>query len=152
MEHKNLFEEKTSAHFVARIQKLSPDTKAQWGKMNPAQMLLHCQKPFLIADGSLKLKPNPIIKFLFGKKAKKQLLSGVPFKKSLPTFPEAIVKDQRDFEKEKAGLIAAINKFHISGEAGVTKEQHPFFGELTPEHWNVLLTQHLDHHLNQFGV
>ncbi len=152
MEHRNLFDEKTSAHFIDRIQKLTPETNALWGKMNVSQMLLHCQKPFLIAKGDLVPKPNPIIKFLFGKSAKKQLVSGVPFKKSLPTFPEAIITDKREFEKEKAGLIKTISDFQKSGDNGLTKNQHPFFGDMSVSDWNMLMTQHLDHHLRQFGA
>lgn len=46
--------------------------------------------------------------------------------------------------------IETIQSFQKNGEAGLTKNQHPFFGELTTRNWNILLAQHLNHHLTQF--
>lgn len=148
----NLFEEKTTSHFIERINKLSPQSEAKWGKMNVAQMLNHCQKPFLIVDGSLKAKTNPIFKFLFGKSAKNEMLNKPEFRKSLPTFKEFQIADQKEFEKEKAVLIQSIEKFKTKGEAGIVNKDHGLFGKMTTEEWNLLLSKHLDHHLKQFGV
>ena len=148
----NLFDTRVVDHYVGRINSLNHAQQRQWRKMDVAQMLSHCQKPFAIAEGTLVLKPNKIIKFLFGKKAKKQLLAGVPFKKNLPTFPESIVADPREFENEKIKLIDTIKTFHKNGEAGVKTLDHPFFGEMTPATWSLLLSSHLNHHLSQFGA
>jgi hypothetical protein len=35
---------------------------------------------------------------------------------------------------------------------GFPKHPHFFFGPLTPVEWAVLMHQHLDHHLRQFGA
>ncbi|MCW3077867.1 MAG: hypothetical protein JWO32_2476 [Bacteroidetes bacterium] len=149
---KSLFNWLDAEEFINRINKLSPSTPALWGKMDVAQMLHHCQKPLEIASGSLKPKINKLIKFLFGKRAKKQLLSDVGFKKNLPTFAEAKIVDQKVFDVEKAKLIKLIKEFQEKGIAGLTNDPHPFFGELTPVEWDILQTKHLDHHLSQFGV
>jgi hypothetical protein len=149
---KNLFDKQHAEEFIYRINKLSPASAAQWGKMNVAQMLTHCQKPLEIAAGELRPKPNAVIKFLFGKRAKVQLLTAPEFKKNLPTFKEAIIVDARVFETEKNKLIKRIESFQQKGEAGITKAPHPFFGDLTTKEWNILQTKHLDHHLRQFGV
>jgi hypothetical protein len=148
----NLFDSKTVDHYVGRINSLNHQQQRQWGKMDVAQMLTHCQRPFLIADGRLQLKPNKIIKFLFGKRAKKNLLAGKPFPRNSPTFPEAIVADKREFEKERAALIDTLRTFHKKGVSGVTVLDHPFFGEMTPDTWSLLLSTHLNHHLEQFGA
>ena len=148
----NLFDTKVVDHYVGRINSLNHTSQHQWGKMDPAQMLAHCQKPFSIADGNLMLKPNKIIKFLFGKKAKKELLAGVPFKRNLPTFPEAVISDKKEFDKEKAALIEIIRTFNKNGPSGVKNLEHPFFGEMTPDTWSFLLSTHLNHHLQQFGA
>jgi hypothetical protein len=148
----NLFESKTMEHYIARINSLNQQSQRQWGKMDVAQMLTHCQRPFFIADGTLQLKPNKIIRFLFGKKAKKNLLEGKPFPRNSPTFPEALVVDKRELDKEKAALIDIIRTFNKKGEPGVKCQDHPFFGEMTPATWNLLLTAHLDHHLQQFSA
>ena len=148
----NLFDSKVVDHYIGRINSLDHTSQRRWGKMDVAQMFTHCQKPFSIADGTLNIKPNKIIRFLFAKKAKKALLSGEPFKKNLPTFPEAIIVDKKEFENEKVMLINTIKAFHKNGVAGVKTLDHPFFGEMTPETWNILLTSHLNHHLQQFGA
>ena len=149
---KNIFNSDDAHEFIERINKLTPATKAIWGKMNVGQMLAHSHIPLKIASGVLVPKPNPIIKFLFGKGAKKKLVNGEDFKKHLPTFKEALITDERDFEKEKSSLISLIKKFQQKGVAGLTKKPHPFFGNLTVDEWNILQTKHLDHHLKQFGV
>lgn len=149
---KSLFNKQDADEFISRINSLKPDTVALWGKMDVAQMLTHCQKPLEIASGALKPKTNRVIKFLFGKKAKAQLINEPEFKKNLPTFNEAKIVDKRVFETEKGKLIKLIQEFQSKGEAGLTKDPHPFFGELLTSEWDILQVKHLDHHLRQFGV
>ena len=38
--------EEVSQQLVDRVNQLSPDAQAQWGKMSVAQMLKHCNVPF----------------------------------------------------------------------------------------------------------
>lgn len=149
---KSLYEKQVADEFVARINRLTEKTQAQWGKMDVAQMLTHCQKPLDIASGALVFKPNFLIKLLFGKAARKQLLNEPEFKKNLPTFSEARIADKRIFDAEKQKLISLIYNFQTKGVEGLTKKDHPFFGKLNAEEWNILQVKHLDHHLRQFGV
>ena len=149
---KSLFDKKTLEEFISRINKLERKSLPQWGKMNVSQMLHHCQKTFLIASGDMIPRINPLIKFLFGKQAKKQLLRDPQFKKNLPTFPEGKIVDQKEFDIEKEKLITLIKNFQQRGPEGLTKEPHAFFGKLTVEEWDSLQVKHLDHHLRQFGV
>ncbi|MGZ4043297.1 MAG: DUF1569 domain-containing protein [Bacteroidia bacterium] len=149
---KSLFNKQDAQEFINRINKLTAGTPALWGKMNVAQMLHHCQKSLEIASGALKPKINKIIKLLFGKRAKTQLVGGQPFKKNLPTFQEAKIVDQKVFDTEKERLIKLIEQFQKNGKEGLTADPHPFFGDLTPNEWDILQTKHLDHHLSQFGV
>jgi hypothetical protein len=152
MEHLNLFKQETCDHYISRINKLTPQTQGLWGKMNVAQMLSHCQKPFEMAEGTLTATTNPIFKFFFGKPARKQALGDKPFKKSLPTFKEAIIVNPVVFENEKNILINKIKTFKDRGESGVVNKQHGLFGPMSVTDWNVLLAKHLQHHLSQFGV
>ena len=147
----SLFNQSQANQIIERINQLSADTKAQWGKMSVTQMLAHSQPPLKVATGDLKLKRG-LIGFLFGGIAKKQLLADHPFKKNLPTSKEFLVKDHREFEVEKQKLISLINEFQQKGKPGLSKDPHPFFGKLTPDEWDLLQWKHLDHHLRQFGV
>lgn len=89
---------------------------------------------------------------LFGKMAKKKLMSDKPFPKNLPTVKSFIMPDNLHFEEEKNKLIAQIKRLAIEGEKVFTKEPHPFFGKLTAPEWDALGWKHVDHHLQQFGV
>lgn len=147
-----LFDSKTAEAFIKRIHVLSEQTQPQWGKMNVAQMLTHCQVPLQMASGEKKANGNALIRFLFSKSAKKQLLEDPEFKRNLPTLTEAKISSQREFEKEKNKLILQIKKFSDGGPVALTKEGHPFFGEMSVSDWDTLQIKHLDHHLRQFGV
>ena len=136
---------------IDRINKLSLESKAQWGKMNVAQMLSHCQAPIDVAFGDLNLKANFFMQLL-GKLLKNKILNATEFKKDSPTAPEFIRKNECDFEKSKAELIKKINRFSELGEKAIKTTKHPFFGEMTLQDWDKLHVMHLDHHLKQFGV
>jgi hypothetical protein len=136
---------------IARINRLTPNSPALWGKMNASQMLAHLQEPMKAMTGEVKLK-HSFIGILFGGIAKRQMLSGKPFKKNLPTDPSFLMKDPKDFETEKAKVTALLHDIQQAGSAGVTKEPHSFFGKMPPQEWDSLTWKHVDHHLQQFGV
>jgi hypothetical protein len=148
MEVKNLFDVSVKQDMISRINSLSPESKAQWGKMNVEQMLAHCQMPLGVATGKHILKRNFFFS-LIGPLFKKQLFNDQPFKRNLPTDKSFIIADPETFEKEKQKLIDMINSF---SEATLSGEPHPFFGKLSAEEWSRGTWKHLDHHLQQFGV
>lgn len=136
---------------VGRINSLTPDSKAIWGKMSVSQMLAHCGEPIKAGFGEIKLKRG-LAGILFGRIAKKTMLGEKPFKHGLPTDKKFIFKDDLNFDDEKNKLIALVSRIAENGPAGISKEPHPFFGQLTTEEWDALTWKHLDHHLNQFGA
>lgn len=135
---------------LARLDSLRPDSARQWGKMDAAQMLAHCQQPLRVALGDLPLKRS-LIGLLFGRMAKKKLLDPAPWKQGMPTAPEFKITNPRDFAKEKAALRELVVRFGKGGPGALTKAPHPFFGPLTTDEWQALQARHLDHHLRQFG-
>jgi hypothetical protein len=56
MEIKSLLDPTAKKEIILRIQKLNPQSPAQWGKMNVSQMLAHLQMPLGVAIGTHKLK------------------------------------------------------------------------------------------------
>ncbi len=148
---KSIFSEKDNSEFITRIEKLTPASPALWGKMNVSQMLAHCSVLIKMTLGDLNSK-RQLIGLLFGKLAKKNVFKDEPFKKNLPTVTVALIKDQKQFEEEKAALIAALKQLQKAGPTRLGNDPHPFFGYLTPEEWDHLNAKHLDHHLAQFGV
>lgn len=148
---KNLFETNTYIEIVDRVNDLSPAQPAQWGKMNVSQMLAHCKQTFKVP---LSEKPLPriFIGRIFAPFIKSKLYNEQPWKQNLPTAPDFIIKDEREFNKEKFELLDLINKFYAAGPTGISKYPHPFFGKFTPEQWGMSMFKHIDHHLQQFGV
>lgn len=136
---------------VNRIEGLNATSQALWGKMRVDQMLAHCQVALRVASGEQKLKRN-LIGILFGGFAKKKLLQEKPFDRNLPTAPDFKIKGECNFDTEKATLLELVKRFKENGEAGITKESHPFFGKMTIKEWDTLQWKHLDHHLRQFGM
>lgn len=136
---------------IQRIYTLSPESKAQWGKMNVSQMLAHCKEAFRVPLSEKKM-PRIFAGLIFGWAIKSKLYDENPWKKNLPTSPNFLIKDQREFTKEKEQLLSLVNKFYAAGPTGSGKFPHPFFGTFTSEQWGKAMFKHLDHHLKQFGV
>ncbi len=147
----SIFDSNDNRALLTRVQRLTPEGQAVWGKMEPAQMLAHCRQPLLVATGELALKRG-LIGILFGKLAKKKLAGPKPFDRGLPTAPAFVVRGARDFSVERAQLCALIARFGAEGPSLLSKQPHPFFGPLTVVEWDTLQWKHLDHHLRQFGV
>jgi len=149
MEIRDLFDPTVKQDIIDRINKLTPQTQRQWGKMDVAQMLAHVQMPIHIAFGTHQPKGSFLLR-LIGPLFKSKLWDDKPYKHSLPTDPTFIMTgNAKDFEKEKATLLNLINSFT---ENNLISEQHPIFGKLTKENWSKATWKHLDHHLKQFGV
>ncbi len=151
MSSTSLFDRAANQAVLARIRKLRPDSQPQWGKMDVARMLAHCQVALRVAMGETKLKRG-LIGVLFGRLALKSLMKPAPFKKNMPTAPEFRITETRGFEAERDELVRLVETFAAKGPAGLASGPHPFFGPMTTEQWDTLQWKHLDHHLNQFGV
>ena len=134
---KSLFKQEDFDQLMQRINHLTVENKAVWGKMNAEQMLAHVNYGLKAAIG--KEHPKRVfIGLLFGNMAKRSMLKSNSFRKNLPTGKEFIVVDERVFEKEKAQLINLLNKINQTGKTIFTQAPHPFFGKMTPDEWDQL--------------
>jgi hypothetical protein len=148
MEVKNLFDPVVKQEMIARINRLSPSSQRQWGKMNVSQMLAHVQLPICCAYGTHRVQGSVFLK-LFGPLFKGVLYNEKPYSKGLPTDKTYVISGEKDFETEKQNLVSLVNKFSPDT---VVMERHPVFGKLTKEQWSKATWKHLDHHLQQFGA
>ena len=148
---KSLFEQTNATAVIDRIQKLTPDSKPLWGTMTVAQMLKHANISLQNANGELKFERSEMGK-KFAEIAKPMILNDEPFGKGLPADENFIQKDDPDFLIEQSFLIESVKKFAEKGKASSANSEHPFFGELTCDEWDLLMWKHLDHHLRQFSV
>ncbi|HEX2682972.1 MAG TPA: DUF1569 domain-containing protein, partial [Ferruginibacter sp.] len=136
---------------MERMARLSPGSVSQWGKMNVSQMLAHCKEAFKVPLSDKKMS-RMFLGYLMGWMIKPKLYNESPWKRNLPTAPGFLIKDERDFEKEKQELSALVSQFHQGGPEHVGRYPHPMFGTFTKEQWGKAMYKHLDHHFNQFGV
>jgi hypothetical protein len=147
----SLFSNQDVEEIIRRINTLTTDSKAHWGKMNVSQMLAHCTVGLKMTTGEIKCKGNFFMQ-LIGRMLKNKIIYKSEFRKNSPTAKEFIIDNPMDFEKEKSVLIAYLKKFPEQGKSIVGNEPHPFFGKLTVEDCDRLQYKHLDHHLRQFGA
>ena len=149
---KNLFNPQTKTEVLSRIDQLTPNAKAAWGKMNPAQGLRHLAMAFDIATG--KLDPTPVGKISIPKWLLKFfLLNMKPPKEKAETFKEINMVangiNPPDFEAERKNLKNAIENFC---NANILVPENKLVGKFTKDNWGKLNYNHTDHHLRQFGV
>lgn len=149
----NIFTQEVADTIIQRINQLTPQSQAQWGKMNVAQMLAHCNVTYeMVYEEGKHSKPNFFMSFILKSFVKKGVVNEVPYKQNLPTAPQFVMVDQKDFEQEKQRLTDFINKTQQLGEAHFDGKASHSFGALNKVEWNNMFWKHLDHHLRQFGV
>ncbi len=145
----SIFDTISNEAMITRINKLSSETKAVWGKMTVDQMLKHTNEALIVAFGENTIKVNFLMRLL-GKMMKNKVFNA-EFRKNSPTAPEFIFKENYDFEVAKKELIANYSRF-AKGHESIKITNHPFWGKMTFEDWDKLMWNHVDHHLRQFGV
>lgn len=148
----NIYDASVVEQLVQRISKLNSSTTPQWGKMNVAQMLAHCNVTYDLAFERKTSKNSFIMKWILKTFIKKKVVGEQSYPPNSPTAPVFIVADQREFETEKATLIQNIKDVQQKGASYFEGRDSDSFGPLTAIEWNNMFYKHLDHHLKQFGV
>ena len=148
----NIFDSADCAKILERIEALSAESRPQWGKMGVAQMLAHCNVTYEMVYEDKHSKPNPIKGFILRLFIKPMVVGDKAFGRNKPTAPQFVIKDDKDFESERARLVAFIDKTQELGGGNFEGKESLSFGKLTTKEWNAMFHKHLDHHLNQFGV
>ena len=147
---KSLFSTEAFEEIMGRLDKLRPDSPAQWGQMNAAQMLAHCSQPLKVSMGLLKVK-EPFYKRWVLVFFKKKLYDDSEWDKGLPTARQFKMTGKKDFQTELKTLKLLVRKFYQQKEID-NWPKHPVFGKLTRQQWGQAQYKHLNHHLKQFGV
>lgn len=147
---KSVFDNNVRQELVNRINSLTPQHQAQWGKMNAFQMAKHCTSCEDMFHGKIKIKRVFIGRLIGPMLLKKALKADAPFGRNAPTAP--ILKttsDSGDIEQQKKDWISRIEQYASYQDINYV---HPFFGPMTKEQIGVFAYKHADHHLRQFGV
>ena len=152
---KNLFDLTLAEDRKQRIMRLQPGSEREWGNMTVAQTLAHCTSGIQMATGVINPRRATFPAIVFGLLIKPLVFADdKPMRRNSPSSPELfpVNPTQRDFEHERAQLIATIDSFVTQGAVCCSQHPHPFFGRLKPRQWAILMYKHIDHHLRQFGV
>ena len=152
MSYPNIFEPTVTEQLIERVNRLTPGTQAEWGKMNVGQMLAHCNVVYDQTFGDMSGRPNRFIRWIMAKVLKPTVVGPKPYTKNMRTAPAFIITDERDFAREQAKLIGHLREVVKQGAAGFDGREAYSFGPMTTDEWSVLFYKHLDHHLRQFGV
>ena len=148
---KTIFDAETHAELHERLDRLTPDSERQWGKMSPSQMMEHNSVALEMATGQVPMQQAFLGKAI-GWIFKGGFLGERPMPKNAPTGPTLKIQNEPDFEAARERLKGLISDFHGLGESGTDGNIHGFFGPLTGRQWGETQYKHVDHHLRQFGL
>jgi hypothetical protein len=135
---------------LARMDRLTPEAKAQWGKMTPQRMLCHLADSIRVGLGEIPSQfrkgplANPVARWL--------LAYVIPFPKGrAETAPEMLLTQPSDWQTD---VSAARQQLRAAAERGPNGRwaRHPAFGDVPGKLYGVFIHKHFDHHLRQFGV
>jgi len=143
-----LRDESVRRGLAARLEHVTPETKARWGSLDAPRMICHLSDSL---DSGLGVFPVTVAgPWVLRHFPVKQLaLYVVPFPKGAKGPRELFVATPGDFETDRRGVVERMERM-----AAVPSGQgppHPLFGPVNNEEWNALHWKHMDHHLRQFG-
>lgn len=149
----NLLNQKDKELLLERISKVTDDLKADWGKMNANEMIVHLADPLRVALGE---KNSEFIKSEYSEPGlRHEIIYKLEWPKDSPTSPEFIRgqsgTEPVDFQNDMKTLTEVLKKFCDKNEE-IRFSVHPTFGDISNKDWGRLMWRHMDHHLKQFGV
>ncbi len=146
---KTLWNARDREGLLARLDRLSPDSRPRWGKFTSTRMLAHVNDAMRMSAGSLStsLKRTPV-RFPI---VKQLAVYFVPWPKGVPTVPELLERGSRaEWEAERAEFPKTVEEF-VSRPKDAPLPLHPAFWRLSRRAWGRLAWRHIDHHFRQFG-
>lgn len=147
---KSVFDIATREELATRINSLSRQHQAHWGKMNVYQMIKHCTLCEEMMLGKMKIKRVFIGRLIGGMLLKKVLKDESPFGKNSPTSPLLkTLHESGDIEQQKKEWLNRLEQYASYTDPDFV---HPFFGPMTRDQIGFFAYKHVDHHLRQFGV
>src|SRR5687767_12528882 len=125
---KSVWNESDYRDLASRLERLTPEAPARWGKFTAPQMVCHLTDAFKMASGELRIPPRkmflryPVIKHL--------IIYVFPFPKGAPTAPQLVSRIATEWEGEVRALRRELDAFVKRGPSGPFVP-HPAFGTLT---------------------
>lgn len=149
----NLTTAKDLADMLDRVDKLTPRSRAKWGKMTINTMMCHAADYFRMMVGDIPTKRRH--SYLYQNFMKWWVMRLDKLPRFMPTVLEINPSKGHgtpptNFENDKHLLKNALLAFALLREQELVS--HPRFGKFTKQEYGRLAYMHIDHHLRQFGV
>jgi hypothetical protein len=145
----SLRNEETRNGLIQRLQRLTPETKPHWGKLDAPRLLCHLGDTLAMSLGDISTR-SMNIKAFHRFPLKHLIIYVLPFPKGANTAPELLSSSPIDFESDRSRVVELIGR--LAAKPDANGPEHPFFGPLTNKEWNALQSKHISHHLKQFGL
>ena len=107
----SIYDKTSNEAIISRINKLTENTSAEWGKMTVDQMFKHCTAAIEIAYGEKEIKVNLMMKIL-GKLVKNKIFNS-DFQRNSPTAQEFVFADKFFHHLSCARSLFSKNKRFI---------------------------------------
>ncbi len=138
---------------LTHLNKLTPETKPEWGQMSAQRMVEHLTDTLRIATGEQpqellipEEKLERMVAFLYTDKPMAKNME-VPFAK-----PDTPLRHE-ELELAIDEFVEVYLEFQeLFAENPELKTVHAFYGPLNYEQWDLLNKKHLTHHFTQFGI
>jgi hypothetical protein len=151
---KTLAREAEKAEILRRLRTLRLDSRRQWGRMSPHQMVCHLTDSFKAVTGQ---KTASSVANLMNRTVVKWVALYAPLK-----WPAGIVT-RPEVDQEVGGTKPAVFEADVTElerfvalitiePRAVTWTPHPIFGPLSDAEYMRWAYLHMDHHLRQFGA
>ena len=149
---KSLWHETVRDEMLARIARLTPETRPVWGRMSCSEMLAHVLAGMRMGSGELPTRLRKT--FLRWWPLNELLVRFVPFPRGAKAPREIVVTTGSDVDwtATVGALNASIHSFETRDAKTFAWPVHPVFGKISAGAWGRLAYKHMDHHLRQFGV
>ena len=147
---RSLWDPNAAEQMLARLDRLTPDTRARWGRFTCPDMVAHLNESMRMALGDITpaSKNLPIRYFPL----KQLIIYMFPFPKGAPTAPELIARSGRAVWTEELKTFRELMARVTARSGDTVWPVHPAFGPMSRRDWGVLGYKHLSHHFTQFGV
>ena len=145
----SLRNQQTRSGLIQRLRHLTPESRPRWGSLDAPRLLCHLADTLEMALGERfvpSANTNALHRFPF----KHLFLYVFPFPKGAKAPGELLSTAAGEFEPDRQRVFDLIER--LAATSSARAPEHPYFGPLTREEWNVLQWKHISHHLKQFGL
>ena len=148
----SIFDPVVERDLIRRIQRLTPESQGQWGKLTAPAMVCHLIDALRVPlrDDPVTVRPglmtNPMIRHI--------LIFWMPWPKGrIQTVKKYfMVTKATEFSADVATLCGCVRAAAAAGREERAFQPHPAFGDLSRRQWGGLMAKHASYHLTQFGV